>query len=114
MIKVLNIKDVLKYLVKLTFILVIIVGATRYFSNIKDRQTLNLSLNLDNIRNKLIKMALTDTIPKIDLINEISGVDESYLERILGTRKLPARHYLKAPFESEKEVFISKMKGLAK
>lgn len=31
-----------------------------------------------------------------------------------GTRKLPARHYLKAPFESEKEVFISKMKGLAK
>lgn len=31
-----------------------------------------------------------------------------------GTRKLPARHYLKKPFESEKEVFISKMKGLVK
>lgn len=29
-----------------------------------------------------------------------------------GTRKLPARHYLKKPFESEKEVFISELKGL--
>lgn len=33
-VKVLNIKDILKYLVKLTIILIITVGITRYFSNL--------------------------------------------------------------------------------
>lgn len=86
MIKVLNLKDVLKYLVKLTFILIIIVGIARYFSNIKERQSvkLNINLNTQSIREKLLKMSLEDTIPKLKTSTKINNIDENYIEKILG------------------------------
>ena len=84
-VKVLNLKDVLKYLVKLTIVLTIIVAITRYFSNIDIKKTTNISFNfnIDGIRKKFIKIAMEDTMPIIQSNSKISSLDESFIEKIL-------------------------------
>ena len=59
MIKVLNIKDIIKYLVRLTIILIITVGITRYFSNLDIKETkidfIKFNINISQLRKNLIK-----------------------------------------------------------
>lgn len=65
-------------------------------------------------RGGTLKRSMTQTIGNGGLEGKVM-YDTAYAAyQEYGTRKLPARHYLKKPFESEKEVFISKMKGLVK
>ena len=65
-------------------------------------------------RGGTLKRSMTQTLGNGGLEGKIM-YDTAYAAyQEYGTRKLPARHYLKKPFESEKEVFISKMKGLVK
>lgn len=84
MIKVLNIKEIIKYLVKLTIILLAIVSVTRYFSNIKKENTRGISINieLNEIRKSIIQTALSHTIPSLTN-QEKNSMDESFIERIL-------------------------------
>ncbi len=65
-------------------------------------------------RGGTLKRSMTQTISNGGLEGKVM-YDTAYAAyQEYGTRKLPARHYIKKPFESEKEVFISKMKGLVK
>lgn len=65
-------------------------------------------------RGGTLKRSMTQTIGNGGLEGKIMYDTDYAAYQEYGTRKLPARHYLKKPFESEKEVFISKMKGLVK
>lgn len=86
-VKVLNKKDLLKYLVKLTIILTVIVGITRYFSDI-DKKNINwkisINVNVDNIRKKIIKASIKDTIPLLETQSS-NNIDENIIEKILNT-----------------------------
>lgn len=65
-------------------------------------------------RGGTLKRSMTQTINNGGLEGKVM-YDTAYAAyQEYGTRKLSARHYLKKPFESEKEVFISKLKGLVK
>lgn len=89
MIKVLNIKDLFKYLVKLTFLLIIIVGVTRYFSNINENlnknKILNISINMSDIKKKIMKLTIQDTMPIVNSKENSNNIDESLIEKILNT-----------------------------
>lgn len=65
-------------------------------------------------RGGTLKRSMTQKIISEGLEGQVSYDTEYAAYQEYGTRKLPARHYLKKPFESEKEVFISKLKGLVK
>lgn len=82
-VKVLNKKEILKYLVKLTFVLLIIVGITRYFSNIKIGNLSIVNIDIDEIKRKLIKTSIKETIPVIKTLESSNNIDESIIEKIL-------------------------------
>lgn len=86
MIRVLNLKDIIKYLVKLTIILIIIVSLTRYFSTAKKETNNQIKLNLElsTIREGIIKNVLNFSIPDVKNIGK-SKMDESFIEIILNT-----------------------------
>ena len=65
-------------------------------------------------RGGTLKRSMTQTIGNGGLEGKIMYDTDYAAYQEYGTRKLPARHYLKKPLESEKEVVISKMKGLVK
>lgn len=65
-------------------------------------------------RGGTLKRSMQFGISNGGLKGEVSYNTDYAAYQEYGTRKLPARHYLKKPFESEKEVFLSKMKGLVK
>lgn len=87
MIKVLNIKDIIKYLVRLTIILIITVGITRYFSNLDIKETkidfIKFNINISQLRKNLIKSSLEDTIPQLNKEEKTSNIDETFIEKIL-------------------------------
>lgn len=86
-VKVLNIKDILKYLVKLTIILIITVGITRYFSDLKIKKEkvslIKMNINISQIRIKLIKNSLQDTVPLLNKKESTNNIDETFIEKIL-------------------------------
>lgn len=98
MIRVLNLKDIIKYLVKLAIILTIVVSLTRYFSTAKQEKTDHIKLNLElsTIRERIIKNALSFSIPNIDKIGK-SKKDESFIERILNTEFAMAKNIKPKP-----------------
>lgn len=87
MIKVLNIKDIFKYLVKTIVILSITFGITRYFSySYIKKENINLikfEIDTSNIRNNLIANCMKDTLPLIKNKYVQSNIDETFIEKIL-------------------------------
>ena len=60
---VVEIKDIIKYLVKLTIVITIIIALTRYFSGLKTK------LNTDDISSKPFMICLDTVIPSIKNVN---------------------------------------------
>ncbi len=91
---IINIKDIIKYLVSITLIITVILILTRYFSNLKDDQDLKLKMNdgFKEILNNSYVSCLNKTIPCIENVNEeinkISKeddeVEDSIFKKILG------------------------------
>ncbi len=58
---VLNLKDIIKYLIKITIVIAIVIGLTRYFSNAKE----NITKQIQIIENVPLLSCLDTTIPGI-------------------------------------------------
>lgn len=69
---VINIKDMMKYLVSLTLIITIILVLTRYFSNLKDNEEVKFKISdtFEEILNNSYVRCLDETIPCIQNVNE--------------------------------------------
>jgi stage II sporulation protein P len=91
---IINKKDLIKYLVRITVILIIVVGLARYFSNAREETEavgIALSEKVKNINSNIYFSCLNKTIPAIEEVNkeiiqteqedEIS--EENIIERIL-------------------------------
>lgn len=71
-ITVINIKDIIKYLVTFTLIIVIIVGITRYLIGLKDNANISNELNskINFISQNSFLACLDETLPSIEHTNE--------------------------------------------
>ena len=81
---VVNIKDILKYLVSITIIFCIVMFVTRYFSNF-DENDKNI-IKIDNKISEIIKtsmfICLDETIPAIKETNhELNNTDEDQINK---------------------------------
>lgn len=79
---IVNIKDILKYLVSITITLCLVMFVTRYFSNLKEEKTYQLE-----IMQTSLLFCLDETIPAIkETNNELNNTDEEKINKnnILG------------------------------
>lgn len=91
---IINIKDIMKYLVSITLVIVLLFILTRYFSGVKDNNDFKLLLNdkLSLILNNNYTICLDATIPCIKNVNkeinkiaeEDDQVESGYLKKLLG------------------------------
>lgn len=91
---IINIKDIIKYLVSITLVIILLFILTRYFSGVKDNNDFKLLLNdkLSLILNNNYTICLDATIPCIKNVNkeinkiaeEDDQVESGYLKKILG------------------------------
>lgn len=85
---VVNIKDILKYLVTITITLCLVMSVTRYFSSLNEEGNLNLNQKISEIMQSTLLICLDETIPAIKEINhELNNSDEDQINEttILGT-----------------------------
>lgn len=90
---IINIKDIMKYLVSITLVIILLFILTRYFSGVKDNNDFKLLLNdkLSLILNNNYTICLDATIPCIKNINkeinkiaeEDDQVESGYLKKLL-------------------------------
>ena len=91
---IINIKDIIKYLVSITLVIILLFILTRYFSGVKDNNDFKLLLNdkLSLILNNNYTICLDTTIPCIKNVNkelnkiaeEDDQVESGYLKKLLG------------------------------
>lgn len=91
---IINIKDIIKYLVSITLVIILLFILTRYFSGVKDNNDFKLLLNdkLSLILNNNYTICLDATIPCIKNVNkeinkiaeEDDQVESGYLKKLLG------------------------------
>lgn len=91
---IINIKDIMKYLVSITLVIILLFILTRYFSGVKDNNDFKLLLNdkLSLILNNNYTICLDATIPCIKNVNkeinkiaeEDDQVESGYLKKLLG------------------------------
>ena len=91
---IINIKDIIKYLVSITLVIILLFILTRYFSGVKDNNDFKLLLNdkLSLILNNNYTVCLDSTIPCIKNVNkeinkiaeEDDQVESGYLKKLLG------------------------------
>lgn len=91
---IINIKDIIKYLVSITLVIIFLFILTRYFSGVKDNNDFKLLLNdkLSLILNNNYTICLDTTIPCIKNVNkeinkiaeEDDQVESGYLKKLLG------------------------------
>lgn len=91
---IINIKDIMKYLVSITLVIILLFILTRYFSGVKDNNDFKLLLNdkLSLILNNNYTICLDTTIPCIKNVNKESNkiaeeddqVESGYLKKLLG------------------------------
>ena len=87
---VVNIKDILKYLVSITFALCIVMLVARYFSNLSGDENKKLVLNqkISEIMQTNLLICLDEIVPGIKEINyELNHTEEERINKndILGT-----------------------------
>lgn len=63
---VINLKDIIKYLIKITFVIVAVIGLTKYFSSNKE----NVTKQVQKIDGSTLLSCLDTTIPGIRSINK--------------------------------------------
>ena len=86
---VINLKDILKYLVSLTAVILIVMLLTRFFYDTKNNQKIKdqLNIKIQSVSENSLLVALNKTIPAIEETNEelnkISREDEKLSESIL-------------------------------
>lgn len=74
---VVNIKDILKYLVTITITLCLVMLVARFFSNLNEEGILNLNQKIPEIMQSTLLICLDQTIPAIKEINhELNNYDE--------------------------------------
>ena len=82
---IINIKDIMKYLVSITLVIILLFILTRYFSGVKDNNDFKLLLNdkLSLILNNNYTICLDATIPCIKNVNkEINKIASDIGEKI--------------------------------
>lgn len=85
---VVNIKDVLKYLVTITITLCLVMSVTRYFSKLNENQEFGLDQKISEIMQNVISICLDETIPAMKEINhELNNSEEDVIDEqtILGS-----------------------------
>ena len=85
---VVNIKDILKYLVTITITLCLVMSVTRYFSSLGEEQNFNLDQKISEIMQNTLLVCLDETIPAIKETNhELNNSDEEQISKtsILGS-----------------------------
>lgn len=70
---VLNLKDIIKYLIKITLVIAIVIGLTKYLSSQKE----NVIKHTQTIKEKSFTSCLDTTIPGIASINKKETIDKS-------------------------------------
>ena len=66
---VVNIKDVLNYLVNITITFCLVMSVTRYFSKLNDNQKFGLDQKISEIIQNVFSICLDETIPAMKEIN---------------------------------------------
>lgn len=108
-IAVINFKDIIKYLVSLTAIILIVMGLTRFFNDAKNNQKIKEQLNvkIQSASENSLLIALDKTIPAIEQANEelnkISQEDDEEQENIFAKMLSVELGYLNTPEIKEKE-----------
>lgn len=78
---VVNIKDVLKYLVTITITLCLVMSVTRYFSKLNENQEFGLDQKISEIMQNVFSICLDETIPAMKEINhELNNSDEDVID----------------------------------
>ena len=90
---VIRVKDIIKYIAKITFFIVITIGMTKFFINSKEeKERISLAKIFENIKNSIIKDSsyayINDTMPVIEQINnenigEIKKESQSTVKKLL-------------------------------
>lgn len=77
---VLNLKDIIKYLIKITLLIITVIGLTKYFSKVKD----NINIKSQSFESSTLFSFLNTAIPGISSINQ-NTENEKELESPLKT-----------------------------
>lgn len=79
---VVNIKDILKYLVTITITLCLVMSVTRYFSGLNESDNFNINQIVSQIMQSTLLTCLDETIPAIKEINrELNNSDEDEINK---------------------------------
>lgn len=77
---VVNIKDILKYLVTITITLCLVMTVTRFFSSLNEKNNLNINQKVSEIMQSTLLMCLDETIPAMKETNqELHNSDEDQI-----------------------------------
>lgn len=85
---VVNIKEVLKYLVTITITLCLVMSVTRYFSKIDENKEFGIEQKISELVHNIFSECLNETIPAMKEINyELNNSDEETIDKqtILGS-----------------------------
>lgn len=85
---VVNIKDILKYLVTITITLCLVMSVTRYFSRLNEKENFNFNQKISEVMQNTLLMCLDETIPAIKETNhELNNSEEDLINKttILGS-----------------------------
>lgn len=73
-------KDIIKYIVKITFFMIITIGLTKFLTSSKQEDSEKLSKVFENIKNKLVKESsyeyINKTLPVVQQVNEENKNEE--------------------------------------
>jgi len=79
---VVNIKDILKYLVSITITLSLVMAITRYFSSLQNKENHQLEQTMAQIMQTSLLICLDETIPGIKETNqELNNTDEDFINK---------------------------------